>query len=478
MTGAGLPVAAVQPTGGRPAGSAAVAPLPASPEALAELAPGQVLEARVAAVLADGRLRLITSLGLIDALMKASSAAASSAASNSAPGQVLWLKVEAGGAMPVFSRLALGPAGAGQLSADSSQASGVAAANAAASLASAPPRDQASARVAFGMQIAQAATRQAGPAGLMPAAAALADAIQAELDAGQAASRQGAAQTSALAPMLAALQDLASRLPALRLAPDAMPAALKGLLQALGLPSGGAVAAGLPAEPPVVALLTQLRTRLGATAAALGQPEAAIVDSPRGTALPPPARSLPLQGEAPQAALLAPDAPLADHLADMSARTEAALSRLGLHALANLPEMQGQAQAAERGGVDRSWHWSGDIPLAFGDRTGSAQIAIDRDGAATGAAEAASGWAVRLSFALPDLGAIDARVSLRGEKVGVALWAAEPIARAVMAPLVPVLESRLRQAGLDVADVTLRAGRAPAATRSQASGSLFVDRRS
>ena len=155
----------------------------------------------------------------------------------------------------------------------------------------------------------------------------------------------------------------------------------------------------------------------------------------------------------------------------------AALARLGLHALASLPDAAGQTPAADRGVPERSWHWSGDIPLAFGERTGSAQIAIDKDGKASGA-EAAPGWIVRLSFALPELGALDARISLRGEKIGVALWASEPAARRIMAPLVPVLEGRLRQAGLDVADVSLRAGRAPGIARPRTAGSLFVDRRS
>jgi hypothetical protein len=85
---------------------------------------------------------------------------------------------------------------------------------------------------------------------------------------------------------------------------------------------------------------------------------------------------------------------------------------------------------------------------------------------------------VRLSFVLPELGAVDARVSLRGERIAVALWTAEPAARKAMAPFVPVLESRLRQAGLVVSDISLRDGRAPVPVRTEANGSLFVDRRS
>jgi hypothetical protein len=272
---------------------------------------------------------------------------------------------------------------------------------------------------------------------------------------------------------LAALEPLLAQFPALRLPPDATPAALKGLLQMLGLAAGGGAAAGSPSVPPVVALLTQLRDRLGA----ISDPSRGATDIVAVTPLPPPARRLPLQGEVPHGASLAPDAPLADHLVEMSSRTEAALSRLGLHALAALPEAPGQAASLERH-LEKNWHWSGDIPLAFGDRTGSAQIAIDRDDAASAGVEAAPRWIVSLSFALPDLGALDARISLRGEKVGVALWAAEPAARQIITPLVPVLEARLRQAGLDVSDVMLRAGRAPVLAREHSSGSLFVDRRS
>lgn len=147
-------------------------------------------------------------------------------------------------------------------------------------------------------------------------------------------------------------------------------------------------------------------------------------------------------------------------------RTEAALARIRLHQHASLPDPAG-----------RTADWSMDLPVMVGAHQTLLQLQIHRDQHKDLRATEERGWQMRFAINLPGLGEIGAQVSLRGNAVGVMLWAAEPGTSSALEAGIGALREALAEAGLQPGAVIVRHGEPPAPATPAPSGH-FVDARS
>lgn len=178
----------------------------------------------------------------------------------------------------------------------------------------------------------------------------------------------------------------------------------------------------------------------------------------------------PAQGRNPRAHL--PDPPPLPNPANareagrqLNAQTDAALSRLKLFQLASLPEGVARSSAAA------AQEWNFELPFTLGNQTSMAQFQISRD-AEGGAEDPARGWQLVFAMNFHIIGEVGAKVSLRGKRTGVMLWAENEETAEVLAETLPELTVSLEAIGLEVGSAHVRRG-APETKPAPVGG--FVD---
>ena len=117
--------------------------------------------------------------------------------------------------------------------------------------------------------------------------------------------------------------------------------------------------------------------------------------------------------------------------------------------------------------------WVFELPYRQGDEYRSLPMVIEREAQGDDAESSPPGWQVELSFELPELGTIQAKIMVRGEKVSASLWAErDTIAQLADAEL-PVLETALMANGLEVGALVCRQGQKQAHRASVTNASLL-----
>jgi len=188
--------------------------------------------------------------------------------------------------------------------------------------------------------------------------------------------------------------------------------------------------AGIPPSPPLEA----------------GTPRPA---PPRRDALPQPL-PVPVEAEAP-------------HPGRLAALVDGALARLELHQIASLPD-PGQPLV-----------WTLELPLRDPNGPGALALRIEREAGGQDEARPSPSWTLWLALDVPGLGPLQARVSLHGDGVGVALWAEREASARRLGAALDQLEARLRAAGLTVAALSAAPGHAPEPPSPPPAGGLIEE---
>jgi hypothetical protein len=191
------------------------------------------------------------------------------------------------------------------------------------------------------------------------------------------------------------------------------------------------------------------------------------------SAMPATEQSLPplLRGAAPQAQAAVPPslgmlANLDSMLHELLRQTHGALARLELAQLASLPR--------DDDGV-RSWTF--EIPVVVADTKGElVQFVLERR--RKHEQEGNDAWSIKLAFHFADLGSLHANVALASERIGVTLWAEQPMTAKLFERHLPELYDRLQSAGLQVMHIRCHCG-APQESRddSAISDNVLIDER-
>ena len=465
------------------------APAPGNP-------PGEVVEAKVMQLLADGRARLALANTLIDVVSSVPLAVGATvrvAVRHTLEGIRLGL-IEPGltGAKAIVplvvdgpsqaaleaafpaggshTRASAGQVTAGQVTADAARLN--ASSNASMPQVPSPPLSPAAVNAAaLAQAVRGAAVRQNGLAPLM---ADLAVALR--------------SPSLPAAVTVAAAQVLALRVP---VADGLSAAALKQAFARSGLFLEASLASGADAPADLKTALLTLRQVLRAFMAAdAGMPARAETAVPQMRAapplvpagptseqssaqpVPPPYRGAPTTAQPELPPAIAIDTP-AEELGRVLLRdTEGALGRQTLLQAASLPERPSHADAA--GGP--RWHF--EIPFATLQGLTVAQFEIARDGHAAAPAEGTKPvWRARFSVDVEPLGAVHAQVALIGERAAVTLWAERPEAAARFRAGAADLKAALAEAEL-VPDIMIRDGAPPRPREAAAPAGRFLDRAS
>jgi hypothetical protein len=235
------------------------------------------------------------------------------------------------------------------------------------------------------------------------------------------------AVTQALARLWAALPT-----PQTLSAPDALETAV--------LRSGAFLEHQLAANPSgerhaYAADLKALLLSLGKSLRAAGaQPEAARTDH---TNAPTPLARGPLAALPPAPATFAVLDTGEQQLNELSRQTEGALARLTTAQIANsTPDSASHTLLVE-------------LPVRHEDRTSMLRLRFEREGS-RGQGAAMEGWSVEAALDLGVAGALHARVTLSGRRIGVQLRAETPAIVDALSARAPQLAAILRDAGLDV----------------------------
>ncbi|MBI3433736.1 MAG: flagellar hook-length control protein FliK [Proteobacteria bacterium] len=204
-----------------------------------------------------------------------------------------------------------------------------------------------------------------------------------------------------------------------------------------------------------------------------GQP-ATQATPERAAAPPPPYRGGPLFPQAAQAPSAGPAVPgeLAERLLVGS---DAALARLTLLQAASLD--QGDVQAARADSVGPRWNF--EIPLATPQGVAVAHFEIARDGRSAVAEGARSAWRVRFSLDVEPVGPVHASITLSNGRAGVTLWAERSRSAMLLRANAGLLTQALHAADLEPGEVSVREGVPPRpAAPSRVAAGRFVDRAS
>lgn len=136
-------------------------------------------------------------------------------------------------------------------------------------------------------------------------------------------------------------------------------------------------------------------------------------------------------------------------------QSEGALARLQLNQLASLPQ--------ER---QPGMEWLIELPVRRDQDVDLWNLRISRDpehGSGHEGDDAAGGWSVMLAFDLPGIGPMQTRVNLRGERISAQFFSQTAGVLPLVHEHLPLLEARLRQAGLQIDDISCHHGQIPAA---------------
>ncbi|WIO73567.1 flagellar hook-length control protein FliK [Porticoccaceae bacterium LTM1] len=137
-----------------------------------------------------------------------------------------------------------------------------------------------------------------------------------------------------------------------------------------------------------------------------------------------------------------------DLLSELRRAVEGGISRLVLNQTQSLPSSE---QAGQR--------WVVELPVWHGEEFRPVELVIERDGHREDQDPAQLGWRVELEVNLPELGSVQAKVLIRGEKVSAALWAERESTAQLAQQAISVLETSLINAGLEVGALSCRQGK-------------------
>ena len=134
---------------------------------------------------------------------------------------------------------------------------------------------------------------------------------------------------------------------------------------------------------------------------------------------------------------------------DLSRNAEAALARIQLHQLSMLAAEQTSPLA-----------WTGELPVRHGDRVVVLQFRIERDARNATAAEQQN-WSTWLTFDLPALGPLYAKITLANKNISATLWAELRATAEIVNQHLDYLYQSLDEAGLAVKGLQCLQGRPP-----------------
>ncbi|HQU15056.1 MAG TPA: flagellar hook-length control protein FliK [Gammaproteobacteria bacterium] len=138
---------------------------------------------------------------------------------------------------------------------------------------------------------------------------------------------------------------------------------------------------------------------------------------------------------------------------NLRGEAEGALARIQLHQLAALPRADGTTQ------------WLFHLPVRQGDQAHLLELQVNREGTQRdGGGTTGPRWSVLLHLDLPQLGPVHARIELRGEQVNTRLWAERPATFHRLQHFLPRLQDGLARAGLEVTGLACQCGRGPRPT--------------
>jgi hypothetical protein len=464
------------------------APAPGNP-------PGEVVEAKVLQLLADGRARLALANTLIDVVSSVPLAVGATVrvAVRHTPEGIRLGLIEPGltgakaivplvvdgpsqaaleAAFPVGGSHTRAPAGhvnAGHVTADAARLN--ASSNASMPQVPSPPVSPAAVNAAaLAQAVRGAAVRQSGLAPLM-----------ADLAVALRSPSLPAAVTAAAAQVLAMRLPVADGLPA---------AALRQAFARSGLFLEASLASGADAPADLKTALLTLRQVLRAFMAADADmparlemavpqmraapplvPAGPTPEQPAAQPVPPPYRGAPTTAQPELPPAIAIDTPAEEMGRVLLRDTEGALGRQTLLQAASLPERSSHTDAA--GGP--RWHF--EIPFATPQGLMVAQFEIARDGHGAPAEGTKPVWRARFSVDVEPLGAVHAQVALIGERAAVTLWAERPEAAARFRAGAADLKAALAEVELEP-DIMIRDGAPPRPREAAAPAGRFLDRAS
>lgn len=198
-------------------------------------------------------------------------------------------------------------------------------------------------------------------------------------------------------------------------------------------------------------------------------PAAAAHDLPRTPAtVPPPYRGAPTTAQSEVVPLIGADMAAEDIGHVLLRDCEGAIGRQTLLQAASLPERAAHSDPAQGA------RWNFEIPFALGQRTALAQFEIARDGHAVPAEGIKAVWRARFSIDVEPLGAVHAQVALIGERAAVTLWAERAEAAAQIRDNAAALTAALTEADF-APDILVRDGVPPRPREAIAPAGRFLD---
>ena len=138
---------------------------------------------------------------------------------------------------------------------------------------------------------------------------------------------------------------------------------------------------------------------------------------------------------------------------ELQRQAEGALARVQLNQLSSLPQ---ERQAG--------MEWLIELPVRREHETDVWNLRVSRDAERDGdrgQADAGGGWSVMLAFDLPGIGPLQTRVNLRADQISAQFFSRTPGTLALVQEHLPLLQARLRQAGLGVDELTCHHGQIP-----------------
>lgn len=209
----------------------------------------------------------------------------------------------------------------------------------------------------------------------------------------------------------------------------------------------GAAPGNAPAAPAGAALPAQLATALAAAA-----PRAPFTATPVDVGVPLQRGQPPLPPLTLARVLKGQELTMTPR--ELQLQAEGALARVQLNQLSSLPQ--------ER---QPGMEWLVELPVRRQQETDIWNLRISRDperDTGRGPADGAAGWSVMLAFDLPGLGPMQTRVNLRGEQISAQFFSQTPGILSLIREHLPMLQARLRQAGLQIDELSCHHGQIPA----------------
>lgn len=169
----------------------------------------------------------------------------------------------------------------------------------------------------------------------------------------------------------------------------------------------------------------------------------------------PPRRDSALAAQKPLPPTIPPDAEPQTVAAVLARETEQAIERSKLLQIASLPDQRQPGEAA------RPQQITVELPIALGQQTAMAGVRIERDPrrGRDRAGDPVDVWGIRFAIETDEIGAVHAHLRLAGERLGVSIWANDPLTHRAFVDAVPRLEASLRDAALDIEEIVLFSGR-------------------